>query len=85
MKTAANWGLLKTIYSTFRSAFRYLMGQTEGPPKLPPELERQIFETCAFDCPEVCANLVLVCKRVYIWSVGALYSIALPAYNRYRL
>ena len=38
-------------------------------PKLPPELELQIFETCAREFPEVCKTLVLVSKSVYAWSV----------------
>ncbi len=65
------------IYSSFQSGSRYLLGQKEvdlklPEPKFPPELERQIFETCALDDPEVCTNLVLVSKRVYEWLVNVL-------------
>ena len=67
--------LTDVIFSSFRSASRYLLGQKEvdlklPEPKFPPELERQIFETCALDYPEVCTNLVLVSKRVYEWLVN---------------
>jgi hypothetical protein len=41
-----------------------------GPPKLPPDLERRIFEMCALESPEVCTVLVLVARRVHEWSVG---------------
>ncbi|KJA20418.1 hypothetical protein HYPSUDRAFT_203734 [Hypholoma sublateritium FD-334 SS-4] len=68
MKSGTTSGLPDAIYSSFQSAFRSLLGQkTAGPPKLTPELEQQIFETCALDCPEVCSDLVLVSKMVYKW------------------
>ncbi|KAF8626703.1 hypothetical protein AX15_004727 [Amanita polypyramis BW_CC] len=38
-----------------------------GPPKLPPELERRVFENCALENPGTCATLVLVAKRVQTW------------------
>lgn len=40
-----------------------------GPPKLPPELERQIFEVCALESPEFSLVLVQVACRVHLWSV----------------
>jgi hypothetical protein len=55
--------LSRTFKSTFRRAQR-----VTGPPKLPQELERKIFETCARECPDVCTVLVLVAKRVHAWS-----------------
>ena len=58
-----------TLYSAFKSAFG-LHQKVTGPSKLPPELERQIFETCALENPEVCPVLLLVARRVYLWSVG---------------
>jgi len=60
-----------TLFSAFKSAFR-LDHKVTGPPKLPPALERQIFETCALKNPEVCTVLVLVARRVHVWSVGAM-------------
>ncbi len=59
------------------NASQCFLGQTEADsklpePKFPPELERKIFETCALDYPEVCTNLLLVSKRVYVWSVDTL-------------
>ncbi|KIM37223.1 hypothetical protein M413DRAFT_31147 [Hebeloma cylindrosporum] len=38
-----------------------------GPPKLPPELERYIFEICAYKSQEACADLLRVARRVYEW------------------
>ncbi|KJA20420.1 hypothetical protein HYPSUDRAFT_811842 [Hypholoma sublateritium FD-334 SS-4] len=68
MKSIPTPKLRRVISSSFQTVFRNLIShKAAGPPKLPPELERQIFETCAFDCPEVCTTLVLVCKRVYAW------------------
>lgn len=55
-----------TLYTAFKSAFR-LHQKVTGPPKLPPELERRIFETCALESPEVCTVLVLVARRVHVW------------------
>ncbi|KJA28682.1 hypothetical protein HYPSUDRAFT_82281 [Hypholoma sublateritium FD-334 SS-4] len=50
------------------SAHQHLLSQEVArPPNLPPELERQIFETCAFDHPKFCPELVLVSKAVYAW------------------
>ena len=60
-----------TLYSALKSAFRLNQNVT-GPPKLPPELERHIFETCALENPEVCTVLVLVARRVHVWSVGTI-------------
>lgn len=54
-----------TLYSAFSSTF--LRRQIVGPPKLPPELERRIFEECALDCPQFCTVLVRVSKRAYEW------------------
>jgi hypothetical protein len=61
--------LAVALYSAFKSAFR-LDQKVSGPPKLLPELERRIFETCALESPEVCTVLVLVARRVHVWSVG---------------
>ncbi len=77
MKSNITSILTDIIFSSFQSASRYLLGQNKvdlklPEPKFPPELERQIFETCALDSPEVCTNLVLVSKRVYEWSVNVL-------------
>lgn len=70
MKPYANTGNVVTqFYSAVKSAFGP-RPQITGPPKLPPELELQIFELCAFECPEVCTVLVLVAKRVYVWLVA---------------
>ncbi|KIL66965.1 hypothetical protein M378DRAFT_159896 [Amanita muscaria Koide BX008] len=55
-----------TLYTAFKSAFR-LRRKVTGPTKLPPELERRIFETCALESPEVCTVLVLVARRVHVW------------------
>ncbi|KAJ6624081.1 hypothetical protein B0H10DRAFT_2008415 [Mycena sp. CBHHK59/15] len=55
-----------TLYTAFKSAFRQRQKVT-GPPKLPPDLERRIFETCALESPEVCTVLVLVASRVHMW------------------
>jgi len=57
------------LYAAFKSAFKSSPKVT-GPPKLPPELERRIFEMCALESPEVCTVLVLVARRVHAWSVG---------------
>jgi hypothetical protein len=40
-----------------------------GPPRLPPELERQIFEDCARNNREICLELILVARRVRVWYV----------------
>ena len=58
-----------TLYSPFNSTFGLHQNVT-GPPKLPPELERQIFEMCALESPETSTVLVLVARRVHAWSVG---------------
>ncbi|KAM6500031.1 hypothetical protein JOM56_003045 [Amanita muscaria] len=55
-----------TLYTAFKSAFR-LRRKVTGPTKLPPELERRIFETCALESPEVCTVLVLIARRVHVW------------------
>lgn len=82
MKSNITSILTQVIYSSFQFVFPYLLGQKEvGQPKLPPELERQIFETCALDYPEICTNLVLVSKRVYTWSVGVLIVLFRSAYR----
>ena len=56
------------------SVAKYALGlqKVTGPPKLPPELERLIFEMCALDSPEFCTVLVLVTKRAYAWSVDTM-------------
>jgi len=59
-----------TLYSVAKYAFG--LQNVTGPPKLPPELERLIFEMCALDSPEFCTVLVLVTKRVYAWSVDTM-------------
>ena len=61
-----------TLYYAFKSAFRLDQNVTFGSLKLPPELERQIFEMCALESPEVCTVLVLVARRVHPWSVGTI-------------
>ena len=66
-----------TIYSVVKSAFG-LHQKVTGPPKLPPELELQIFEICALDCPEVCVVLVRVVRRVHLWSVVTIIVQRLP-------
>ena len=63
--------------STVKSAF----GRDHnviGLPKLPLTLLRRIFETCALEKPEVCTVLLLVARRVHVWSVGALVIKWLP-------
>lgn len=60
--------IASTLYSTIKSAIG-LRPKVIGPPKLPPELELLIFETCALESPEVCTVLALVAKRVYAWLV----------------
>jgi len=55
-----------TLYSSFKFAFG-LHHKVTGPPKLPPDLERRIFKSCALECPEICTVLVLVAKRVHVW------------------
>ena len=57
-----------TLFSAFKSVF-CLPQKVTGPPNLPPELERHIFEICALENPELCTILVLVAKRVHVWSV----------------
>jgi hypothetical protein len=66
-----------TLFSAFKSAFRRDHKVTE-PPKLPPELERQIFETCAIENPKICTVLVLVARRVHVWLVGTMVIKWLP-------
>ena len=75
MKSNITSILTDAIYSSFQSASRYFLGQKEADlklpePKFPPELERQIFEACALDYPEICTNLILISQRVYQWSVN---------------
>ncbi|KIM38616.1 hypothetical protein M413DRAFT_447609 [Hebeloma cylindrosporum] len=75
MKSYAQHGI--TLYSALKSTVKSAFVQVgihsdpnrkiTGPPKLPPELEREIFEICAFDCTEMCTVLVLVAKRVNTW------------------
>jgi len=55
-----------TLYSAFKSAFG-LPHRVTRPPKLPPDLERRIFKSCALESPEICTALVLVAKRVHVW------------------
>lgn len=82
MKSNTTSSLPNTIYFCFQSAFRYLLGweKAVGPPKFPPELERQIFQTCALNYPEVCTDLVLVSKTVYAWSVVVIILLSRIAY-----
>ena len=40
-----------------------------GPPRLPPEIEVQIFEDCARNNRETCLELILVARRVRVWYV----------------
>ena len=56
------------LYGAVKSAFG-LHQQVTGPPKLPQDLERRIFEMCALESPEYCTDLVLVARRVRVWSV----------------
>ena len=63
--------LVVTLFSAFKSTLR-LPQKVTGPPNLPPELERHIFEMCALENPELCTVLVLVAKRVHMWSVGTI-------------
>ncbi|KAF8813435.1 hypothetical protein BYT27DRAFT_7220387 [Phlegmacium glaucopus] len=58
--------LAVALYSSFKSVF-CLDQKVTSPPKLPPDLERRIFEMCALECPEVCTVLVLVVSRVHMW------------------
>jgi hypothetical protein len=60
-----------TLFSAFKSALLRDYKLT-GPPKLPPALERRIFETCSLENPEFCTVLVLVARRVQVWSVGTI-------------
>ncbi|KIK01355.1 hypothetical protein K443DRAFT_572961 [Laccaria amethystina LaAM-08-1] len=55
-----------TLFSAFKSALLRDYKLT-GPPKLPPALERRIFETCSLENPEFCTVLVLVARRVQVW------------------
>jgi len=57
-----------TLYATLKSAFRPNQ-KVHGPPNLPLELERHIFEMCALDNLEVCTVLVRVARRVHLWLV----------------
>lgn len=57
------------LYAIFKSALG-LDQKITGPPKLSPDLERRIFEMCAFEDPEMCTVLVLVARRVHVWLVG---------------
>ncbi|KAF9473292.1 hypothetical protein BDN70DRAFT_925241 [Pholiota conissans] len=51
------------------AAFKSVLGlqAVTGAPKFPPEIERRIFETSAFENPEFCTTLVLVARRVNAW------------------
>lgn len=60
--------LFGAALGAFKSAFHLDQTVTQ-PPKLPQELERRIFETCALESPEFCTVLVLVARRVNEWSV----------------
>ena len=72
---------MKFLLPGIQFASRYLLSQRAPvQPKLPPELERQIFEICALDCPEFCTTLILVSKRVYEWSVGAVILLSYATY-----
>lgn len=57
-------GIRKSLQTLFCFDHRIV-----GPPKLPPELERQIFETCARSNREACLRLMLVARRVQEWYV----------------
>ncbi|KAJ7054218.1 hypothetical protein C8F01DRAFT_1164415 [Mycena amicta] len=46
---------------------------TQLSPSLPPELEREIFELCANDCPVLIPKLILVAWRVKQWIEPILY------------
>ncbi|KAK7055721.1 hypothetical protein R3P38DRAFT_2499763 [Favolaschia claudopus] len=48
-------------------------------PILPPELEREIFETAAIRHPDVMPNLFLVSRRVHDWIECVKYRTILPA------
>lgn len=64
-----------TLYDAFKSMLR-LHQKVTGPPKLPLDLERRIFEMCALGSPEVCTTLVLVARRVQVWSVRNDYNLS---------
>ncbi|KAK7016846.1 hypothetical protein R3P38DRAFT_2635516 [Favolaschia claudopus] len=53
-------------------------------PLLPPELEREIFETAAIRHPKVIPNLFLVSRRVYDWVGCVKYRTILPAARWHR-
>lgn len=59
------WSSIRRSLQTFFSSDRYIT----GPPKLPPELEWQIFEICARNDREACLTLILVARRVREWYV----------------
>jgi len=42
-------------------------------PILPPELERKIFETAAWEHKGIALQLILVAHRVYIWCLLSPY------------
>ncbi|KAH9985247.1 hypothetical protein BJV77DRAFT_1033317 [Russula vinacea] len=48
-----------------------------GPPRLPPEIEVQIFEDCARNNRETCLELILVARRVRVWIEPILYEIVI--------
>ncbi|KAK7023261.1 hypothetical protein R3P38DRAFT_3357061 [Favolaschia claudopus] len=52
-------------------------------PILPPELEREIFETAAIRHPDIIPNLFLVSRRIYDWVGCVKYRTILPA-SRWR-
>ena len=61
----AMWSSIRRSLRTFFSSDSYIT----GPPKLPPELEREIFEICARNNREACFKLTLVARRVREWYV----------------
>ena len=61
----AMWSSIRKSLQTFCSSDSYIT----GPPKLPPELERKIFEICARNNRGACLKLILVARRVRVWYV----------------
>ena len=57
------WSTIQKSFQTLFSSDSYIT----GPPKLPPELERQIFEDYARSNREACLELILVARRIREW------------------
>ena len=61
----AMWSSIRKSLQAFFSSDSYIT----GPPKLPPELERKIFEICARNNRGACLKLILVARKVRVWYV----------------